>query len=109
MALVPMETALERLLEDARPLGSERVPLALAYDRVLAEPVRAARSQPPFDASAMDGYAARGTDVGTAGAQLTVIGEIAAGSTFSGTVGKGECVRIFTGAPVPTGADTVVI
>lgn len=109
MALVPMETALERLLEDAGPLGSERVSLALAYDRVLAEPVRAARSQPPFDASAMDGYAARGTDVGTAGAQLAVIGEIAAGSTFSGTVGKGECVRIFTGAPLPAGADTVVI
>lgn len=109
MALVRMETALERLLEDAGPLGSERVPLALAYDRVLAEPVRAARSQPPFDASAMDGYAARGTDVGTAGAQLAVIGEIAAGSTFPGTVGKGECVRIFTGAPLPAGADTVVI
>lgn len=109
MALVPMETALERLLEDVGPLGSEPVPLALAYDRVLAEPVRAARSQPPFDASAMDGYAARGTDVGSAGAQLAVIGEIAAGSTFSGTVGTGECVRIFTGAPLPAGADTVVI
>jgi len=109
MALVAMETALERILEDVGPLGSERVPLDLAYDRVLAEPVKAARSQPPFDASAMDGYAARGTDVGTAGARLAVIGEIAAGSTFSGTVGKAECVRIFTGAPLPAGTDTVVI
>lgn len=109
MALVPMETALERLLQGVEPLTAERVPLDQAYDRVLAEPVTALRTQPPFDASAMDGYAAHGVDAGAIGNRLAVIGEIAAGSTFSGTVGKGECVRIFTGAPLPAGVDTVVI
>lgn len=109
MALVPMETALQRLLADVEPLAGESVPIDRAYDRVLAESVTALRTQPPFDASAMDGYAARGADVGTSGARLSVIGEIAAGSSFSGTVGPGECVRIFTGAPLPSGTDTVVI
>lgn len=110
MTLVPLETALERLLEDARPLSaSERVALHEAYGRVLAEPVAALRTQPPFDASAMDGYAVRGADAGVAGNRLSVIGEVAAGGTFPGTIGAGECVRIFTGAPLPAGADTVVI
>ena len=110
MTLVPLETALERLLEDARPLStSESVALHEAYGRVLAEPVVALRTQPPFDASAMDGYATRGADASVAGNRLSVIGEVAAGGTFPGTVGAGECVRIFTGAPLPAGADTVVI
>lgn len=109
MALVPMETALQRLLADVEPLAGESVPIDRAYDRVLAEPVTALRTQPPFDASAMDGYAARGANVGTSGTRLSVIGEIAAGSSFSGTVGPEECVRIFTGAPLPSGTDTVVI
>ncbi len=86
----------------------ERVPLSQGFGRVLAEPVLATRDQPPFPASAMDGYAVRRADI-AAGAVLTIAGESAAGRRYAGTVGAGEAVRIFTGAPVPDGADAVVI
>ncbi|MDX8495411.1 molybdopterin molybdotransferase MoeA [Mesorhizobium sp. VK22B] len=109
MALVPVAEALERLLDGATALSDESVPLADAAGRVLAEPVVALRTQPPFNASAMDGYAARFADVGSVPARLSVIGMAPAGRGFAGTVGKGEAVRIFTGAPVPEGADTIVI
>ncbi|TIT14249.1 MAG: molybdopterin molybdotransferase MoeA [Mesorhizobium sp.] len=109
MALVPVAEALARLLDGAAPLPGESVPLADAAGRVLAEPVVALRTQPPFNASAMDGYAARSADVASAPAQLEVIGMAPAGRGFSGTVGKGQAVRIFTGAPLPEGADTIVI
>ncbi|PBB87013.1 MULTISPECIES: gephyrin-like molybdotransferase Glp [unclassified Mesorhizobium] len=109
MALVPVAEALERLLEGAAPLPGESVPLADAAGRVLAEPVLALRTQPPFDASAMDGYAARSADVASVPARLSVIGMASAGRGFAGSVGQGEAVRIFTGAPVPEGADTIVI
>ncbi|TPI39059.1 molybdopterin molybdotransferase MoeA [Mesorhizobium sp. B3-1-9] len=109
MALVPVAEALERLLDGAAPLPGESIPLAEAAGRVLAEPVVALRTQPPFNASAMDGYAARSADVASAPAELEVIGMAPAGRGFSGTVGKGQAVRIFTGAPLPEGADTIVI
>lgn len=109
MALVPVAEALERLLDGAAPLPGERIPLADAAGRVLAESVVALRTQPPFNASAMDGYAARAADVASAPAQLEVIGMAPAGRGFSGTVGEGQAVRIFTGAPLPDGADTIVI
>ncbi|MBN9547933.1 MAG: molybdopterin molybdotransferase MoeA [Alphaproteobacteria bacterium] len=109
MALVPVAEALERLLDGAAPLPGESVPLAQAAGRVLAEPVVALRTQPPFNASAMDGYAARSADVASAPAQLEVTGMAPAGRGFSGTVGEGQAVRIFTGAPLPEGADTIVI
>ncbi|WP_217574917.1 gephyrin-like molybdotransferase Glp [Mesorhizobium sp. GbtcB19] len=109
MALVPVAEALERLLDGAAPLPGESVPLAEAAGRVLAEPVVALRTQPPFNASAMDGYAARSTDVASVPAQLEVVGMAPAGRGFSGAVGEGQAVRIFTGAPVPEGADTIVI
>ncbi|KQZ99646.1 molybdenum cofactor biosynthesis protein MoaA [Mesorhizobium sp. Root157] len=109
MALLPVDKALERLLDGVEPLPCETVALADAYDRVLAEPIIAMRTQPPFNASAMDGYAVRGADVQKAPALLKVIGEVAAGHNFAGTVGSSEAVRIFTGAPLPDGADTVVI
>ncbi|MBZ9841855.1 gephyrin-like molybdotransferase Glp [Mesorhizobium sp. CA5] len=109
MALLPVTEALERLLDGVTALPGERVPLADAAGRVLAEPVVALRTQPPFDASAMDGYAARFCDVASAPALLEVIGVAPAGRGFSGTVGEGQAVRIFTGAPLPEGADTVVI
>ncbi|MFC6487741.1 gephyrin-like molybdotransferase Glp [Nitratireductor sp. GCM10026969] len=109
MALLPVDEALERILEGVEPLAAEKVPLNSAAGRILAAPVEARCTQPPFDASAMDGYAVRATDVATVPAQLTVIGESAAGRRFSGTVGHGEAVRIFTGAPVPPGADTILI
>lgn len=109
MALLPIDKALERLLDGVEPLPSETIALADAYDRVLAGPLAALRTQPPFDASAMDGYAVLGTDVARAPALLDVVGEVAAGHSFTGTMAAGQAVRIFTGAPVPAGADTVVI
>lgn len=101
--------ALDRILAGVEPLDTERVPIAAAHGRVLAGPLAAAHTQPPFDASAMDGYAVRGADVTKVPARLRVVGEAAAGRGFRGTVAPGQAVRIFTGAPVPDGADTIVI
>jgi molybdopterin molybdotransferase len=109
MALVPVAEALGRLLADVETLPAETVALHDAFDRVLAEPLAALRTQPPFDASAMDGYAVRARDVASVPAPLTVIGTAPAGRGFTGTVGPGQAVRVFTGAPLPAGADTVVI
>ena len=80
-----------------------------AYGRVLARDLKALRTQPPFPNSAMDGYALRAADTASPPATLTVIGESAAGRAFEGAVGPGEAVRIFTGAPMPDGADAIVI
>jgi molybdopterin molybdotransferase len=107
--LLPVDEAIARLLAGAEPGGVEAVPLAEAAGRVLAEPVKALRTQPPFPASAMDGYAVRAEDVAQVPARLVVTGMAAAGKLFSGEVGKDEAVRIFTGAPVPEGADTIAI
>ncbi|RUW21458.1 MULTISPECIES: gephyrin-like molybdotransferase Glp [unclassified Mesorhizobium] len=109
MALVPVAEALERLLDGAAPRASESVALIDAAGRVLAEPVVALRTQPPFNASAMDGYATRAADVASVPARLSVIGIAPAGRGFEGSVGTAQAVRIFTGAPVPQGADTIVI
>jgi molybdopterin molybdotransferase len=109
MALLPVAEALTRLLGDAAPLTSESVPLIEAAGRVLAEPVVALRTQPPFNASAMDGYAAHAADVASVPSRLSVIGMAPAGRGFDGKVGKLQAVRIFTGAPLPDGADTIVI
>lgn len=109
MALLPVAEALRLLLDGASPTASETVALADADGRVLARPLHALRTQPPFDASAMDGYAVRAKDIETLPARLAVIGTAAAGNQFAGAVSQGRCVRIFTGAPVPPGADTVVI
>jgi len=109
MALVPVAEALERLLDGAAPLASESVSLFDAVDRVLAEQVAALRTQPPFNASAMDGYAVRAAEVASVPSKLSVIGMAPAGRGFEGTVGERQAVRIFTGAPLPEGADTIVI
>jgi molybdopterin molybdotransferase len=109
MALLSVAEALARVTDGLDPLEAERVPLAEALRRVLAEDLAARLTQPPFDASAMDGYAVRAADVAALPARLAVIGEAAAGSGFGGKIGAGEAVRIYTGAPVPRGADTVVI
>ncbi len=106
--MISVEDALARLLNLVTPLEAETVPLRAASGRVLAQTVTARRDQPPFAASAMDGYAVRSEDVAP-GAQFTVIGEAAAGRRFGGTVAPGQAVRIFTGAPIPEGADRVVI
>lgn len=110
MSLLPVEDALERLLNAARPPErTESVPLHEACDRVLASDVLARLTQPPFDNSAMDGYALRHADILEVGTVLRVIGRSAAGHAFTGSIGPGEAVRIFTGAPMPVGADTVLL
>ncbi len=106
--MISVAQALDQLFSLAEPLPVETVPLRAAAGRVLARDVKAARTQPPFDASAMDGYAVRDADI-TPGATLRVIGESAAGHRFEGVVPQGDAVRIFTGAPLPQGADRVVI
>ncbi|RDI56711.1 gephyrin-like molybdotransferase Glp [Microvirga subterranea] len=110
MSLIPVEEALRLVLAGVSgPTVSERLPLAACAGRTLAEDVSALRDQPPFPASAMDGYAVRAADIGRIPAILDVIGTSAAGNRFCGAVGPGQAVRIFTGAPLPDGADSVVI
>ncbi|WP_455271653.1 molybdopterin molybdotransferase MoeA [Rhizobium herbae] len=110
MALLPVSDALARLLKVSAPtIRHEMVGLHEAMGRVLADDVAARVTHPAFDNSAMDGYAGHHEDFAEIGTELVVIGESAAGRGFSGHVGPGEVVRIFTGAPVPSGADTVLI
>src|SRR6476619_20504 len=109
MALLSVTEALARVTEGLVPLDAERVPLGECRGRVLADDLAACLTQPPFDAAAMDGYAVRAEDVAVLPATLRLIGESSAGSGYDGEVAPGEAVRIFTGAPVPKGADTVVI
>src|SRR6478735_2362096 len=106
---MPVADALAAILSGAEPLPEESVALDAAYHRVLARDVAARRTQPPQAMSAMDGYAVRAADAAAINSGLTVIGEVAAGRPFAGTVGAGEAVRIFTGGVVPDGADAVVI
>ncbi len=106
--MITVEEALAHLFALASPLDTETAPLAKANNRVLSQDVTARRDQPPFAASAMDGYAVAGAAAKT-GATFEVIGEAAAGHGFSGTLDKGEAARIFTGAPLPQGTDWVVI
>ena len=104
--LASVEEALARMLIGATPVGIEDVSLAEALGRTLARDILAARSQPPFDASAMDGWAVRAADCPGV---LRIVGESAAGRGFAGVLAAGQAVRIFTGAPTPAGADTVII
>jgi molybdopterin molybdotransferase len=107
--LLPVAEARARVLAGAGPRGTERVPLAEAPGRTLSEPLVARRTQPPFRASAMDGFALKAADLETLPATLKLIGESAAGHGFPGALNHGETVRIFTGAPVPEGADAVLM
>jgi len=110
MALLDVDEALARILALTKRLSSQRVSLGQAGGRVLAQDVVAKLTQPPFAASAMDGYAVCVGEGGCqAGQQFRLMGEVAAGQLFGGEVGEGEALRIFTGAPLPLGADTVVI
>ncbi|MBV1694802.1 MAG: molybdopterin molybdotransferase MoeA [Hyphomicrobiales bacterium] len=107
---ITVADALARVLDGVRRIDEiEIVPIEAADGRVLAAPLAARLTQPPFDASAMDGYAVRAADVARLPARLAVIGEAAAGHAFTGVLGPGQAVRIFTGAPLPAGADAVVI
>ena len=104
--MIPFDEAVRRVIDAARPLGREPVPIARAAGRVLAAPVTAAIDSPPADVSAMDGYAVRDAVLpGT----LRLIGESFAGGGFGGVLEPGTCVRIFTGAPLPAGVDRVVV
>ncbi len=106
--MISVDDALAQLFDLVTPLAPETVPLRAGSGRVLARSVAATRDQPPFAASAMDGYAVRSADVAP-NASFTVIGEAAAGHRFDGRIRPGQAVRIFTGAPIPEGADRVII
>ncbi len=107
--MIPVEEAVARIRAAFAPLPAETVPLAAARGRVLAEDVAARVTQPPFPVSAMDGYAVRAEDVVQTPVTLREIGRVPAGGRFEGRVGRGETVRIFTGARMPEGTDAVVI
>jgi molybdopterin molybdotransferase len=106
--MLSVAEARARILKGILPVTCETVALSDSLMRVLASPVKALRTQPPFDMSAMDGYAVRAADV-EAGGPLTVIGQSQAGLGFNGDLKPGQAVRIFTGAPVPPGADAILI
>ncbi|TAD92321.1 MAG: molybdopterin molybdenumtransferase MoeA [Alphaproteobacteria bacterium] len=107
--MLPVADARAALLQRLSPVGVEDVPLPVALGRVLAHDVVARLTQPPFDAASMDGWAVRSADLAGGPTTLLPIGSVAAGYRFDGTVGPGEAVRIFTGAPLPAGADAVVM
>lgn len=106
--MISVDEALAKILARARPLGPETVGISDAAGRVLAAPLAATLDNPPFDASAMDGYAVRAADA-KAGATLELAGVAQAGAPFAGEIRPGRCARIFTGAPIPAGADAVVM
>jgi molybdopterin molybdotransferase len=107
--MIGFDQAVERIRSVAIPLGSETLSLANAAGRVLAAPVVAQIDSPRADVSAMDGYAVRDADLAAFPVSLRVVGESFAGAQWSGVVGEGTCARVFTGAPVPTGAQRIVI
>jgi molybdopterin molybdotransferase len=109
MAALSVEEAIAHILNGVIPLDSEQSHLIDAHGRILASDVAARLTQPPFAASAMDGYAVRLADITTLPATLAVVGEAAAGSGYQATLNPGEAVRILTGAPVPPGCNAIVI
>lgn len=108
MSLLPVDEAIAAILKRIPAPTAETVALSDAAGRVLLEPLVARHDQPPFDASAMDGYAVRADDI-VPGHALSVVGISQAGAGFDGALAPGQAVRIFTGAPVPAGADTVIM
>lgn len=108
MSLLPVDDAIAAILRRVPTPVAESVPIDQAAGRVLAQPVVAAHDQPPFNASAMDGYAIRAADV-VPGHSLRIVGMSQAGAAYAHALGQGEAVRIFTGAPLPADADTVIM
>ncbi|MHC4464733.1 MAG: gephyrin-like molybdotransferase Glp, partial [Planctomycetota bacterium] len=104
--MIPFEEALRTVLDSARRLGSERVDITLAIKRILAEDAKSDMDMPPFNKSAMDGYACRRTDLAH---ELEVVETIAAGYTPTKSIESNQCAKIMTGAAVPQGADCVVM
>ncbi|MCV6546150.1 MAG: molybdopterin molybdotransferase MoeA [Cohaesibacter sp.] len=109
MALMKVEDALESLLKGVTKTKAENVSLSKAVGRTLAQDLKANRNQPPFDASAMDGYAVKSDNIRELPTKLQVVGEVPAGHSFPDEIHNWEAVRIFTGAPVPQGADAILI
>lgn len=107
--LIPADEALRIVLDGVSACGSEEVPLAQAAGRTVCRDLEARRTQPPFDASAMDGYAVRQADILSLPATLDVIGQSRAGMPFGSSLGAQHAVRIFTGAVVPPGADSIIV
>jgi len=107
--MLSVEDALVRILEAFEPLPAETLSIAQARGRVLAAPIVSRVTQPPSDVSAMDGYAVRAADVAQVPARLTLVGTAPAGGAAAFALGPGEAVRIFTGGPLPDGADSIVI
>ena len=106
--MLTVEQALDEILSRVRPLGTERVEVLGALGRILAEPIVSRRVIPPWPNSSMDGYALRADDTREDGVELTVVGRVAAGALPARALRLGEAMRIFTGAPLPDGADAVV-
>jgi molybdopterin molybdotransferase len=106
--MISFEEAISIVLKSARPLPARSVRVEAAVGRVLLEDVRSGMEMPPFDKAAVDGYAVRAADL-AARRELKLAGVVAAGSAFKGRLGRGQCVKIMTGAPVPAGADAVVM
>jgi molybdopterin molybdotransferase len=106
--MISLDDALDRIFTRIPTPLPEKVPLTRAHRRVLLKPLLAKRTQPPFDASAMDGYAVRAAEI-VPGKPVFLAGTSQAGARFTGMMQSGECVRIFTGAPMPIGADAVII
>jgi molybdopterin molybdotransferase len=109
VALVPLDQARALVLEACGPLPAVEVPLAAALGCISSEPVVSAESVPPFANTAMDGYAVRAADTAAAPVRLRVVGTLPAGTAPTTPVGPGEAIRIMTGAPVPEGADAIVM
>ena len=107
--MLSVAEASQKVVASLKPLAGEQMPLVSALGRILASNVKSKRTQPPLDVSAMDGYAVKASDVAKLPAKLKIVGSIAAGQVFAGAIKSGEAARIFTGAPVPRGADAIVI
>jgi len=108
-SMLSVEEALDRILAVAAPLPAEAASIEDAVGRAIAHEVRAGRTVPPWDTSAMDGFAVRSADVVRAPVRLRVIDTIYAGQTPARSIGPGQCSRVMTGAPLPSGADAVVM
>ena len=107
--MISVEIARESILAGITPVGTEIIGLAQAVGRILAEDLTARVSHPPVAVSAMDGYAVRADDLASVPRPLAVIGTSAAGAPFGAAMTSGQCVRIFTGAAMPEGADAVIM
>ena len=107
--MISVQEALDKILADLSPVDTEVVAITEADGRVLAEDIVARRTQPPTALSAMDGYAVKFTEIDKFPLALEVVGEAPAGGAYDGVVTEGQTVRIFTGGPIPDGADTIII